>query len=297
MEQPGWFFGDAASGQRAGPVTLHALAALMLAGTVTGGTLVWRAGMDGWVAASAVPELAGALASAAAAAAAGAAAYDGDDDAEDAAEAARRAAAMQLLVGAKRRRVEDEEAAAHASAAHAAVAGAGDSTGHQEEGAAAAVAVDSSDDDGDHEDVEDAMDADVRELAALAASTQASGDAVGAPSGASAPRGGRKPRGGGHGRGRGGAAGAWMYVSGLPMSTTEEEVEAFMRRAGMVARRLDDPARPRIKVYRDDEGACKGDAVVCYALPASMELAVTLLDGADFQPKCVPSRMEGGGGG
>jgi hypothetical protein len=36
--------------------------------------------------------------------------------------------------------------------------------------------------------------------------------------------------------------------------------------------------------------ALQGDASVCYLKDASVPLAITLLDGADFRPGCVASR-------
>jgi membrane protease subunit (stomatin/prohibitin family) len=57
-----WFVG--VNGQQQGPFDLAALAGQVQGGTLTGQTLVWKAGMAAWSPASSVPELAAALSSA-----------------------------------------------------------------------------------------------------------------------------------------------------------------------------------------------------------------------------------------
>jgi membrane protease subunit (stomatin/prohibitin family) len=49
----------AVNGQQAGPFTMAVLQQMITAGTLTASTLVWRAGLAGWQAAGAVPEIAG----------------------------------------------------------------------------------------------------------------------------------------------------------------------------------------------------------------------------------------------
>jgi len=53
---PGWFLGN--GGAQTGPFDDTALAAQAAAGTLTAGTLVWRAGMTAWEPASSVPDVA-----------------------------------------------------------------------------------------------------------------------------------------------------------------------------------------------------------------------------------------------
>jgi hypothetical protein len=53
----------AINGQQQGPFDMGALAGKVQGGAVGRGTLVWRQGMSGWVAAESVPELAGLFAS------------------------------------------------------------------------------------------------------------------------------------------------------------------------------------------------------------------------------------------
>ena len=82
----------------------------------------------------------------------------------------------------------------------------------------------------------------------------------------------------------------WIYVTGLPSDTNEEEVARVFSKAGIIA--LDpETQRPRIKLYRykadngenKQQGLCKGDMSICFARPESVELAITLLDGTPFR--------------
>ena len=77
----------------------------------------------------------------------------------------------------------------------------------------------------------------------------------------------------------------WIYVQGLPMDTTEDEVAQHFQRAGIIE--LDpDTQRPRVKLYRhkDPPGELKGDASICYAREESVDLAVQVLDEGMFRP-------------
>lgn len=81
----------------------------------------------------------------------------------------------------------------------------------------------------------------------------------------------------------------WIYVTGLPVDCTVEEVAERFAKAGLLD--LDpETQRPKIKLYRHKDanhphvGKPKGDASICYARPESISLAVTLLDGTPFRP-------------
>lgn len=50
----------------------------------------------------------------------------------------------------------------------------------------------------------------------------------------------------------------------------------------MIAEEIDS-GRPRIKMYEDDKGQFKGDALVVYFRPESVDLAVQMLDDSDFR--------------
>lgn len=87
----------------------------------------------------------------------------------------------------------------------------------------------------------------------------------------------------------------WIYVTGLPVDCTEDEVAERFAKAGLLD--LDpETQRPKIKLYRhkhadhpDVVGKPKGDASICYARPESVALAVTLLDGTPFRTTSMNS--------
>lgn len=75
----------------------------------------------------------------------------------------------------------------------------------------------------------------------------------------------------------------WIYVTGLPHNTNEEEVAAYFSKVGIIE--LDpETQKPKIKLYRHKDesnmssGVLKGDASICYARPESVELALQILD-------------------
>ncbi|OIW35193.1 hypothetical protein CONLIGDRAFT_45735 [Coniochaeta ligniaria NRRL 30616] len=74
-----------------------------------------------------------------------------------------------------------------------------------------------------------------------------------------------------------------IYVTGLPLDATVDEVhDLFSRKCGVVAEEIDS-GRPRIKMYTDEQGNFKGDALVVFFKPQSVEMAVMLLDDSDFR--------------
>ncbi|KAI1459013.1 hypothetical protein F4805DRAFT_422331 [Annulohypoxylon moriforme] len=74
-----------------------------------------------------------------------------------------------------------------------------------------------------------------------------------------------------------------IYVTGLPLDVTVDEVhEAFSRKCGVIAEEIDS-GRPRIKLYTDEAGNFKGDALVVFFKPQSVEMAIMLLDDTDFR--------------
>lgn len=74
-----------------------------------------------------------------------------------------------------------------------------------------------------------------------------------------------------------------MYVTGLPIDVTVPEVhDVFSRKAGVIAEEIDSGA-PRIKLYTDAEGNFKGDALIVFFKPQSVEMAIILLDDTDFR--------------
>lgn len=74
-----------------------------------------------------------------------------------------------------------------------------------------------------------------------------------------------------------------VYVTGLPLDATVSEVhDLFSRKAGVIAEEIDSGA-PRIKLYSDESGNFKGDALIVFFKPQSVEMAIMLLDDTDFR--------------
>ncbi|KAI2614602.1 uncharacterized protein GGS25DRAFT_472415 [Hypoxylon fragiforme] len=74
-----------------------------------------------------------------------------------------------------------------------------------------------------------------------------------------------------------------VYVTGLPLDVTVDEVqEVFSRKCGVIAEEIDS-GRPRIKLYTDEKGSFKGDALIVFFKPQSVEMAIMLLDDTDFR--------------
>ncbi|KAI0003982.1 hypothetical protein F4779DRAFT_79831 [Xylariaceae sp. FL0662B] len=83
-----------------------------------------------------------------------------------------------------------------------------------------------------------------------------------------------------------------IYVTGLPLDVTVDEVhEVFSKKCGVIAEEIDS-GRPRIKLYTDDKGNFKGDALVVFFKPQSVEMAIMLLDDTDF--RFTPSGLSSG---
>lgn len=73
-----------------------------------------------------------------------------------------------------------------------------------------------------------------------------------------------------------------MYVTNLPLTADVEEVNRIFSRCGVIAEEIDS-GNPRIKLYTDDQDNFKGDALVVYFRPESVQLAIQLLDDTDFR--------------
>ncbi|XP_050354343.1 HIV Tat-specific factor 1 [Nymphalis io] len=74
-----------------------------------------------------------------------------------------------------------------------------------------------------------------------------------------------------------------VYVSNLPLDTTEEDFVNLMQKCGLVER---DPStqKMRVKLYVDKDQNCfKGDALCTYIKIESVDLALKLLDGSDYK--------------
>lgn len=68
-----------------------------------------------------------------------------------------------------------------------------------------------------------------------------------------------------------------VYVTGLPLDAGLHEIAEVFARYGVLLE--DDDGRPRVKLYHDPATqAFKGEALVVYFKPESVELAIQLLD-------------------
>ncbi len=79
-------------------------------------------------------------------------------------------------------------------------------------------------------------------------------------------------------------------MTNLPVNATIEEVHDVFSRCGVIAEEID-RGKPRIKLYTDDAGNFKGDALILYFRAESVELAIQMLDDADFR---LGERASGG---
>ena len=73
----------------------------------------------------------------------------------------------------------------------------------------------------------------------------------------------------------------WIYVTGLPPDATADELAEHFGKCGAIARDLENA--PKIKLYKDDAGALKGDASLCYANASSVDVACSILDGGSLR--------------
>ncbi|PSS03563.1 hypothetical protein BD289DRAFT_154221 [Coniella lustricola] len=74
-----------------------------------------------------------------------------------------------------------------------------------------------------------------------------------------------------------------VYATGLPLDATVDEVaDVFSRKCGVIAEEIDS-GRPRIKLYTDEAGNFKGDALVVFFKPQSVNMAIMLLDDTHFR--------------
>jgi HIV Tat-specific factor 1 len=66
-------------------------------------------------------------------------------------------------------------------------------------------------------------------------------------------------------------------VSSLPPDSTLEEISLVFSKCGVIAEEID-RGQPRIKMYENDQGRFKGDALIVYFRPESVNLAIQMLD-------------------
>ncbi|KAL4775004.1 hypothetical protein BDW60DRAFT_180963 [Aspergillus nidulans var. acristatus] len=73
-----------------------------------------------------------------------------------------------------------------------------------------------------------------------------------------------------------------VFVTSIPLDAEFDEIRDIFSRCGVIAEEIDS-GRPRIKMYTDDEGKFKGEALVVYFRPESVNLAIQMLDDSDFR--------------
>jgi len=71
-----------------------------------------------------------------------------------------------------------------------------------------------------------------------------------------------------------------VYVSNLPDDVSTAEIQEYFAKCGMIAEEAS--GQKRVKMYYDDEGNFKGDALVTYFKPESVPLALQMLDETSF---------------
>ncbi|KAL1406055.1 hypothetical protein Q8F55_007738 [Vanrija albida] len=72
-----------------------------------------------------------------------------------------------------------------------------------------------------------------------------------------------------------------VWVTNLPPNTTPELLASVFSKAGVLL--VGDDGKPRVKLYYDDEGKFKGEALVMYFKEGSVDLAITLLDDTELE--------------
>ena len=71
-------------------------------------------------------------------------------------------------------------------------------------------------------------------------------------------------------------------MTSIPLDATSSEIHQVFSRCGVIAEEIDSGSH-RIKMYEDDQGQFKGEALVVYFRPESVNLAIQLLDDTDFR--------------
>ncbi|KAK5160100.1 hypothetical protein LTS14_002207 [Recurvomyces mirabilis] len=73
-----------------------------------------------------------------------------------------------------------------------------------------------------------------------------------------------------------------VYVTSLPENVGTEELHDVFSKYGVIAESLDSD-EPRIKLYYNDDGKFKGEALIVYFRAESVRLAIQMLDESDFR--------------
>jgi HIV Tat-specific factor 1 len=81
-----------------------------------------------------------------------------------------------------------------------------------------------------------------------------------------------------------------VYLSGLPPDVTDAEIEAFVVKCGILD--AEDDGRPFIRTKRDSEGTCLGHSLVKFLRPASVQLAMDIIDGTRMRDAWPAIKVE-----
>lgn len=73
-----------------------------------------------------------------------------------------------------------------------------------------------------------------------------------------------------------------VFVTSIPLDVEFDEIRDVFSKCGVIAEEIDS-GRPRIKMYHDDNGNFKGEALVVYFRPESVNLAIQMLDETEFR--------------
>lgn len=73
-----------------------------------------------------------------------------------------------------------------------------------------------------------------------------------------------------------------VYVTGIPPDVTLEEMKTTFSKCGVIMEDIE-TGEPKIKIYRDEKGQPKGDALVSYFKEESVPLAIELLDDSELR--------------
>lgn len=71
-------------------------------------------------------------------------------------------------------------------------------------------------------------------------------------------------------------------MTSLPPDVNVQEVHDVFSKCGVIAEEID-RGKPRIKLYTNDDGSFKGDALILYFRAESVDLAIQMLDDTDFR--------------
>ncbi|CAD6567680.1 MAG: hypothetical protein TREMPRED_003819 [Tremellales sp. Tagirdzhanova-0007] len=72
-----------------------------------------------------------------------------------------------------------------------------------------------------------------------------------------------------------------VFVTNLPPDTNISTLSSVFSKAGVLL--IGDDGEPRIKMYYDEEGRFKGEALIIYFKEGSVDLAITLLDDTELE--------------